>query len=98
MSGSAIVSSTCPHGCRVASNSASPSPGRWPTRPEVIVADEPTGNLDSESAGEVMTLLIELQQGDGVTVIVATHDPEVGRHATRLLKLRDGLVVEDVDT
>jgi len=65
-------------------------------RPEVIVADEPTGNLDSESAGEVMRLLVELQKGDGVTVIVATHDPEVGRHADRHVRLRDGLVVEDV--
>jgi ABC-type lipoprotein export system ATPase subunit len=64
-------------------------------RPEVIVADEPTGNLDSESAGEVMALLIELQKGDGVTVIVATHDPEVAQHADRHLKLRDGLIVED---
>jgi putative ABC transport system ATP-binding protein len=63
--------------------------------PEVIVADEPTGNLDSESAGEVMSLLVELQQRDGVTVIVATHDPEVAQHATRHLKLRDGAVVED---
>jgi putative ABC transport system ATP-binding protein len=64
-------------------------------RPEVIVADEPTGNLDSESAGEVMRLLVELQKGDGVTVIVATHDPEVGRHADRHVRLRDGLIVED---
>ena len=65
-------------------------------KPEVIMADEPTGNLDSESAGEVMALLVELQQRDGVTVIVATHDPEVAKHATRHLKLRDGLVVDDV--
>jgi len=64
-------------------------------KPEVIVADEPTGNLDSESAGEVMGLLVELQQRDGVTVIVATHDPEVAQHATRHLKLRDGVIVED---
>ena len=49
-------------------------------RPDVIVADEPTGNLDSESAAEVMSLLVELQQRDGVTVIVATHDPEVAQH------------------
>jgi putative ABC transport system ATP-binding protein len=63
-------------------------------QPEVIVADEPTGNLDSESAGEVMAILKELQS-DGVTVIIATHDPEVAQHATRHLKLRDGLVVED---
>jgi len=64
-------------------------------RPEVIVADEPTGNLDSESAAEVMGLLVELQERDGVTVIVATHDPEVAQHANRHLKLRDGLVVAD---
>ena len=63
-------------------------------QPEVIVADEPTGNLDSESAGEVMGILTELQR-DGVTVIIATHDPEVAQHATRRLKLRDGVIVED---
>jgi putative ABC transport system ATP-binding protein len=66
-------------------------------QPEVIVADEPTGNLDSESAGEVMGILNELQR-DGVTVIIATHDPEVAQHATRHLKLRDGLVVADSQT
>jgi len=65
-------------------------------RPEVIVADEPTGNLDSESAGEVLSLLLELQQRDGVTVIIATHDPEVAQHASRHLRLRDGAVVGDV--
>ncbi|MGA2522164.1 MAG: ABC transporter ATP-binding protein [Acidimicrobiales bacterium] len=64
-------------------------------QPEVIVADEPTGNLDSESAGEVLGLLVELRQRDGVTVIIATHDPEVARHATRHIKLRDGHIVED---
>ena len=64
-------------------------------RPEVIVADEPTGNLDSESAGEVLSLLVELQQRDGVSVIVATHDPEVAKHASRHISLRDGLVVQD---
>ena len=63
--------------------------------PEVIVADEPTGNLDSESAGEIMAILTGLQR-DGVTVIVATHDPEVAQHATRHLRLRDGAVVEDL--
>jgi len=63
--------------------------------PEVIVADEPTGNLDTESAGEVMAILIGLQQ-DGVTVIVATHDPEVAQHATRHVKLRDGAITEDL--
>ena len=64
-------------------------------RPDVIVADEPTGNLDSESAAEVLSLLVELQQRDGVTVIVATHDPEVAQLASRRISLRDGAVVED---
>ena len=62
--------------------------------PEVIVADEPTGNLDGENAGEVMRILVGLQH-DGVTVVVATHDPEVAKHATRHVKLRDGAIVED---
>ena len=64
-------------------------------RPDVIVADEPTGNLDSESAAGVLSLLVELQQRDGVTVIVATHDPEVAQLASRRISLRDGAVVED---
>jgi len=62
--------------------------------PEVIVADEPTGNLDTESAGEVMRILVGLQQ-EGVTVIVATHDPEVAQHATRHIRLRDGVITDD---
>jgi putative ABC transport system ATP-binding protein len=66
-------------------------------RPEVIVADEPTGNLDSESAAEVMSFLVELQQRDGVTVIVATHDPEVAQHASRHIRMRDGLVVDQTE-
>jgi putative ABC transport system ATP-binding protein len=60
--------------------------------PEVIVADEPTGNLDSESAAEVMTLLVELRTADNVTVIVATHDEEVARQASRRVRMRDGRI------
>jgi putative ABC transport system ATP-binding protein len=60
--------------------------------PEVIVADEPTGNLDSESAAEVMSLLVELRRDDDVTVIVATHDEEVARHASRRVRMRDGSI------
>ncbi len=66
-------------------------------RPRVIIADEPTGNLDSESANDVLGLLEELQTGDQpVTIIVATHDPEVAGRARRRVRLRDGAVVEDV--
>jgi len=63
--------------------------------PDVIVADEPTGNLDSESAGGVLSLLTELRERDRVTVIIATHDPEVAQHASRHIRLRDGRVVTD---
>ncbi|HZU79958.1 MAG TPA: PAS domain-containing protein, partial [Acidimicrobiales bacterium] len=58
-------------------------------------ADEPTGNLDSESAGDVMDLLDHLMDTQAVTVVVATHDPEVARHARRRLRLRDGRLLDD---
>lgn len=64
--------------------------------PRVVIADEPTGNLDSESAEGVMALLAELRRGDEpVTVIVATHDPEVAGRADRRIRLRDGAVVRE---
>jgi putative ABC transport system ATP-binding protein len=64
--------------------------------PRVILADEPTGNLDSESSEGVLDLLGELRAGERpVTVLVATHDPEVAQRASRRLRLRDGAVVED---
>jgi putative ABC transport system ATP-binding protein len=63
-------------------------------RPRVIIADEPTGNLDSASADDMMALLVELQTGeDAVTIVVATHDAEVARHAGRRIRLRDGALV-----
>lgn len=67
-------------------------------QPRVIIADEPTGNLDSESAAEVMSLLDEIRQGDeAVTVVVATHDPDVAGRASRRVRLRDGRVVDEPD-
>lgn len=63
--------------------------------PKVLVADEPTGNLDSESAGDVMDVLDHLIDTAGVTVVVATHDPEVASHARRRLRLRDGILFDD---
>ena len=64
-------------------------------RPSVIVADEPTGNLDSKSAGEIISLLIGLRDTQGVTVVIATHDDEVSSKASRRLKMRDGEIVSD---
>jgi putative ABC transport system ATP-binding protein len=63
-------------------------------RPRLLLADEPTGNLDSENAREVVALLRELGN-EGQTVVLATHDPRVAASADRVLQLRDGLLVEE---
>jgi putative ABC transport system ATP-binding protein len=62
--------------------------------PRVIVADEPTGDLDSESADAVMSVLAGLRADHGVTVIVATHDRDVAARAGRRVRLRDGRIIE----
>jgi len=62
--------------------------------PAVLLADEPTGNLDSRSGEELMLLFQDLNR-EGVTIIVVTHDPQVSRHATRVVRMRDGRVVAD---
>jgi ABC-type lipoprotein export system ATPase subunit len=61
----------------------------------VVIADEPTGNLDSRGAQEFMVLLHHLQQRLGVTIIIATHDEVVDSHTQRRIRLRDGAVVCD---
>jgi putative ABC transport system ATP-binding protein len=63
--------------------------------PEVVIADEPTGNLDTANAKEFMALLDDLQRRLGVTIIIATHDEEVASHAQRRIKLRDGKIISD---
>jgi putative ABC transport system ATP-binding protein len=63
--------------------------------PAIIMADEPTGNLDTTSGDELMKLLLELNKERGTTIIVVTHDPEVAAHTRRIVQLRDGVVVED---
>jgi len=63
-------------------------------RPRILLADEPTGNLDSVAGGEVIRLLESLN-ASGLTLIVVTHDPEVGRRARRLLRLKDGCLASD---
>ena len=62
--------------------------------PDVIIADEPTGNLDTENAREVMRRLAQLREEAGVTIIVATHDDEVAVHASRRIRMRDGKIVD----
>ena len=60
--------------------------------PAILMADEPTGNLDSRTSNEVMELLCKLNGESGITLIIVTHEQEVARHANRILVLRDGLV------
>ncbi|MHA1248301.1 MAG: ABC transporter ATP-binding protein [Candidatus Thorarchaeota archaeon] len=65
------------------------------TDPSFVLMDEPTGNLDSKTAVDVMDLVTELNESKGITVIVVTHDPEVGRRAHRSVRMRDGLIVSE---
>jgi putative ABC transport system ATP-binding protein len=62
--------------------------------PAIILADEPTGNLDSSSGREVMALLQSLNRDRGITVILVTHDPQIARHTGRIIYLFDGLITE----
>jgi len=64
--------------------------------PAIVLADEPTGNLDSQSGQDVMTLLQELNERQGSTIIVVTHDPAVARTTKRIITLHDGRVARDV--
>jgi putative ABC transport system ATP-binding protein len=66
--------------------------------PDIILADEPTGNLDSESGALILDLLKRLSTDDGKTVIIVTHDPEAASIAGRIIRLRDGHVVEEVQS
>jgi putative ABC transport system ATP-binding protein len=63
-------------------------------RPSILLADEPTGNLDTKTGAEIMTLFDELSQ-KGHTIIVVTHEEDVARHARRIVRLRDGLIASD---
>jgi len=65
-------------------------------QPRVVLADEPTGNLDSRASAEMMTLLATLS-GEGITIVLVTHDAEVAAHARRVIVVRDGMVQEDRD-
>jgi putative ABC transport system ATP-binding protein len=63
--------------------------------PAMIMADEPTGNLDSKSGVEIMQILLDLNKGLGTTLIFVTHDPEIAEYTNRVISLLDGLITED---
>lgn len=64
-------------------------------RPSILMADEPTGNLDSRTSREVIQLFRQLNEESGITLILVTHDPEIAGNARRNIILRDGLVIQD---
>ena len=64
-------------------------------RPSILMADEPTGNLDSKTSREIISLFRRLNEENGLTVILVTHDQNVARHAKRKIVLRDGRIVAD---
>src|SRR4029078_2058680 len=62
-------------------------------QPKLLMGDEPTGNLDTKRPAEVFAMLREINQDRGQTIILVTHDPEVGAASDRVIQMRDGLIV-----
>ena len=63
--------------------------------PSILLADEPTGNLDSHSSGEIVAILQQLNRDRGITVIIVTHEPEIASHTNRIVSMLDGAIVSD---
>ncbi len=66
--------------------------------PSLILADEPTGNLDSKSGEEIISIFKELNEQQGITIVFVTHEPDIAAHTRRIVRLHDGLVVSDEKT
>jgi putative ABC transport system ATP-binding protein len=64
-------------------------------RPAIILADEPTGNLDSQTSSEIMGIMQTLNAQQGITIILVTHEPDIAQYAKRVIVFKDGLVIED---
>jgi len=63
--------------------------------PPLILADEPTGNLDTKTSDDIMTLFTELNKNQGITVILVTHEPDIARYAQRMIRVMDGRITYD---
>ncbi|HEY8346202.1 MAG TPA: ABC transporter ATP-binding protein [Symbiobacteriaceae bacterium] len=68
------------------------------TNPPLLFADEPTGNLDSQSGEEVLLLLKRMQEERGQTIVMVTHDPKAAAYGDRLIRMQDGRVIDDQPT
>ena len=64
-------------------------------KPKLILADEPTGNLDSKTAGEIMSMFRDLNAKSGITIILVTHEPEIAEFGSRIIKMKDGRILTD---
>lgn len=65
------------------------------THPVLLLADEPTGNLDSRTGNEIMALMQHLNENDGLTIVLVTHEPEISQFARRVIAVKDGLIASD---
>ncbi len=93
-SGSGTGSPICPPSSPAARCSARPSPGPWPAGPTVLLADEPTGNLDAGNGQAVLELLRDLNRERGLTMILVTHDQHIAQQADRVVRLAEGRIEE----
>ncbi len=64
-------------------------------RPALILADEPTGNLDSKTSAEIMELFQSLNENEGITIVLVTHEPDIAAYAKRQILFKDGLIISD---
>src|SRR6202451_477551 len=64
--------------------------------PQMVFADEPTGNLDSKTSKEILRMFQDLSEQDGITVVLVTHDPGVAHYARRVIRISDGLIAEGI--
>jgi putative ABC transport system ATP-binding protein len=67
------------------------------TEPQLVLADEPTANLDSKTSDQIIDLMLELNRTKGVTFLFSTHDPRVMKHAKRVVRIADGVLVDGTD-